>query len=370
MTFLRRLAVFIVLFVFMIVPLRASVHAQDEADDGTAAIQTTHTARQQDEETPAADDSSGDQNVDSSDSSGSGNPQPADIEVDGVAQTIAQGLAAFDAFAEGNWRITELEPRVMDEAPVVAADYFGFLYQMEGNTIVRNDITGKRARLEPGEAYFFSAGDKYVRYKDEGISRAWLVEVVPTNAKESDAPGDVIYTSQDPIGSFPDDTRDMELMAANLMTGDAADIANFEVDALLLVPVGTLDVITGDETTTMKAPSALLLTDEAQISNTSGEPAVYLVAKIGNSVGDYNGAVDGTLSTPDAASDDEEDAAGADAEATVDPMQDTDGDALIDTDEAVYGTDPNNPDTDGDGYDDYTEVVDYGTNPLDPNEWP
>ena len=108
--------------------------------------------------------------------------------------------------------------------------------------------------------------------------------------------------------------------------------------------------------------------------NTSGEPAVYLVAKIGNTVGDYNGAVDGTLATPGAeesdADADSSNADAADPDATVDPMHDTDGDWLIDTDEAVYGTDPNNPDTDGDGYDDYVEVVDYGTNPLDPLEWP
>ena len=51
-------------------------------------------------------------------------------------------------------------------------------------------------------------------------------------------------------------------------------------------------------------------------------------------------------------------------------MLDTDGDALIDTDEAVYGTDPNDPDSDDDNYDDYVEVVIYGTDPLNGNEWP
>jgi len=43
--------------------------------------------------------------------------------------------------------------------------------------------------------------------------------------------------------------------------------------------------------------------------------------------------------------------------------QDTDGDGLIDTDEKLYGTDPNNPDTDGDGFSDGDEVKN-GFNPL------
>jgi hypothetical protein len=43
---------------------------------------------------------------------------------------------------------------------------------------------------------------------------------------------------------------------------------------------------------------------------------------------------------------------------------DTDGDGLTDEEEATYGTDPNNPDTDSDGLSDYEEVIMYGTDPL------
>jgi len=44
---------------------------------------------------------------------------------------------------------------------------------------------------------------------------------------------------------------------------------------------------------------------------------------------------------------------------------DLDGDGILNTDEAVLGTDPTNPDTDGDGVNDGTEVTN-GTDPLDP----
>ena len=48
-------------------------------------------------------------------------------------------------------------------------------------------------------------------------------------------------------------------------------------------------------------------------------------------------------------------------------QSDRDGDGLFDDDEtSVYGTDPDVPDTDGDGPDDGQEVFD-GTDPLTPN---
>jgi hypothetical protein len=51
---------------------------------------------------------------------------------------------------------------------------------------------------------------------------------------------------------------------------------------------------------------------------------------------------------------------------TVRTVPDMDGDALLDVDEAASGTDPHNPDTDGDGFDDGQEVLQMGTDPLDP----
>ncbi len=43
---------------------------------------------------------------------------------------------------------------------------------------------------------------------------------------------------------------------------------------------------------------------------------------------------------------------------------DSDHDGLTDDEEAKLGTDPHNPDTDGDGLSDGDEVLKYGTNPL------
>ena len=46
---------------------------------------------------------------------------------------------------------------------------------------------------------------------------------------------------------------------------------------------------------------------------------------------------------------------------------DDDGDGLTNSEEAALGTDPDNPDTDGDGLSDYLEVRVFGTDPLNPD---
>ena len=353
--------------IFALVAISSGAASNASAqDEETPEIEATRSARVQTEETPETEPSTSD-NTDSTnaqegeDESSGASPNAADIEIAGADQTIAQGLAAFDAFADGIWRITELKPLAIEKAPSVTAPYYGFLYQMDGTTIVRNNVTGKRTRLEPGEAYYYSAGDSYTRYREDEVSRAWLIEVVPNDASDADAAGTVIFKTGD-IDSFPDDTRDLELMAANVPADETAAVPEYEADAFMMVTVGSLEVTDSEGTVQMDAPAAMLVTGELEIVNASGAPANYVIAKIGPSVGDALLVVDDEAASDDSAGD------AADEEA--DPFLDTDGDTLIDTDETVYGTDPTVADTDGDGYIDGEEVIVYETDPLDPNHYP
>ena len=53
---------------------------------------------------------------------------------------------------------------------------------------------------------------------------------------------------------------------------------------------------------------------------------------------------------------------------SVDWLTDTDGDGLIKSAERLLGTNPQNPDTDGDGFSDGEECTELDSNPLDPDD--
>lgn len=352
----------------------AALAQDDGAGEDQPTVETTREPRAQTDDEPtdnSGDDQPTDEETTTDEDTGNA-PAAADIDITGTEQTIAQGLAAFDEFQDGIWRITELEPEDMDEALSITAPYFGFLFQVDGATIVRNDVSGKRARIEPGEAYYLSAGDGYTRYREESASRAWLIEIVPNDTADGDAAGTVIFKS-DEIDGFPADTRDVELIANHVLADGTASVPEYEVDALVVVTVGSLRVTGPDGDIEMDGPDALQVSGAVTITNTSGEPASYVIAKIGPTVAEYTGGSPTGESTDEDVTDEEvtdEETGDEEVLDESDPMFDGDGDALIDTDEAVYGTDPTDPDSDDDGYDDYVEVVIYETDPLDGNEWP
>jgi hypothetical protein len=53
-----------------------------------------------------------------------------------------------------------------------------------------------------------------------------------------------------------------------------------------------------------------------------------------------------------------------------DANMDLSGDGLTNLEEYYYGTNPTKQDTDGDSWTDYEEIMIYGTDPLDPNDYP
>src|SRR5262249_6840022 len=153
--------------------------------------------------------------------------------------------------------------------------------------IIRNNVTLKRARLEAGEAYFFSAGDPYLRYAIRGTkSRAWVIEYVAADAADADAGGTIVYKS-DPIASFPRGTRDLELVRNVLLPGDAAGLPSSRNPKLVIGTGGTVTISAGtDASVTLNAGNGILLPGDASVSNTGPEEASYVVVLIGARVPD------------------------------------------------------------------------------------
>ncbi len=280
-------------------------------------------------------------------------------------QTIAQGLVVLE---EGPvaWRVTEIEAPSEDEASPAEATRFSFTLQRRGVSVIRTEETGKRVRLEPGEGFFASAGDTFTRRREGADpSLTYLFELVPAGAPDDEAGGNVVYASEE-IGDYPSGIYDAELVRDVLEPGESASLPDHTGPALVMATFGRLQTDEGGNQQILEAGGAQLAAGDLTITNGGAQPAVYVVALIGEQVepGDAAAAdgtptADGTPAADDAAADDDADA-GDDAAADVD----SDGDGLTDATEAEVGTDPATADTDLDGLLDGTEVNDLGTSPF------
>ena len=297
------------------------------------------------------------------------------------AQVIAQGLIFLEGGA-GVWRVREITPAPAEEAAPEEGRPFALVLQRSGVTVVRNDLTQRRARIEAGEAAFASALDPYTRSAEgDGASRAWVIELVPPDAEaeDDDLFGQVFFTS-DQIAELPSGVYDLELVRNALQQGDSATLPDGTTQSLLLVTTGTVETSAGG---TLQARGGALVDGSVSVSNTQAQTAVYVVATIGARVLDPGevlneetpaGTPEGEPATedtpaPDPAGDPDQDGLtnAEEAELGTDGLSvDTDGDGLADPDEIVTGTDPTAPDTDADGLGDLDEL-NAATGPLNPD---
>ena len=310
----------------------------------------------------------------------------AAAEVDAGAphvQTIAQGLVALDGPAV--WRVREVTATA--EAAATETAGFSFNLQRSGVSIVRNEATGRRVRLEAGEAFFMAADDAYGRTSGgPELATLWVFELVAPDARavEGLGAGTVLFTS-DIIGDYPVGTVDAEFARGTLLGNEVAELPGRSGPALLMVTSGRLQLsMEGAAPTPVNAGVGQLVTGALTLSNPDAQPAVFVVAGIGETVE----AAEPAATTAPQSARTEEDAADeaertgdaaeptpaaeevpsvAEAAETTAPAAtslDTDGDGLSDEEEAAYGSDALNRDFDADGLLDGAEVYQYGTDPL------
>jgi hypothetical protein len=299
-----------------------------------------------------------------------------------LLQVVCQGLVAIDGASV--WRVREVTPPPNNATAETAT--FSFTLQRSGATIIRNELTGRRARLEPGECYFMTGGDPYLRSPvGTDASVAWVIELVPstTPAAEGGPAGRLLVTTPE-IADYPVGVADMELLRAVLPAGEAVQLPPRTGPALVMVTTGRAQInVEGAAPAVVGAGAGRVVNGATEVRNDSTEPAVVIVAAIGEVVEASGAPAAPVVPTPlpavaaptTAAQTAPAEPTAAPAEATAPPdvaptevtvptTGDTDGDGLSDEEEVLYGSDPLNRDYDADGILDGEEVYVHGTDPV------
>jgi hypothetical protein len=268
----------------------------DSTDDATPAA-----ADEDEATTPDATEETDESSVEvdegefALDATGSGSPA-----------VIGQGLA----FLTGErvvWQVREIEPDPAGEAASATATT-AVVYQVEGETIIRNDITGKRVLLEPGEAFFLSGGDPYTNIANTSNSLMWSFEVVGDNLVDDDA-----FYESPLIEDYDEGVYDLEMIRFVLAPGDQADIPEHTGPALIMSLDGDVDIETNG-IGLLGTGDGQLVAEPGTVSNNSNEPVVYAVIAFGAEVSDDSAGSSSTAPTPAVADDDggDDDAAATD----------------------------------------------------------
>jgi hypothetical protein len=304
--------------------------------------------------------------------------------------TVAQGLVGVEGPLV--WRVREVGLSATG-APETAVS--SFTLQRTGASIVRNELTSRRARLEAGEAFYMPSGDPFLRYAvGSDPSIIWVVELAPAEAAAPGAAvtGTVLFTS-DAINDYPRGAFDLELQRGILLPGEVSELPPHTGPALVMVTSGRVQASAdGGQPAPISAGSGRLVTGNLTLRNGDTQPAAFVVGMLGDPVDGAEQpagaqpaaqavqtavpgqAVPTVLLPPVDAAPTAVPPTPVPAEPVVEPTPaptvassasgDIDGDGLSDVDEAAYGSDPLNRDYDADGIIDGEEVYVYGTDPL------
>lgn len=271
------------------------------------------------------------------------------------ADIIAQGLVTF-ADGEHHWGFSGAD--LSAEAASVAVDSPTFLFSDGGAALVSVD-GAPRWRVADGEAGFVPGAAEVSAVALGGATRLTDIGIDAGAGEHPFTPG---------AG-----TRDVDLVHDVLAAGEQLQLPSDVVSAFVVVMSGSVTDASG---TTFDGGQTAVAAGSVELSNAGASDAEVLVAVVGPLV-DAEAAATSAPAGDDGDSDsDDSDSTGNGGSATTAPAttspappttvdnSDADNDQLTASEEAALGTDPNNNDTDGDGFWDGHEVNVTGTNPL------
>lgn len=253
----------------------------------------------------------------------------------GSPAVLAQGLA-FQSEEQVVWQVRGFEvPNFASAQPEVSNA--AIILQREGSSIVRNDVTAKRALLGPGEAYFKSAEDQYTTGGQDGASTVWIFEVVDQASVAEDA-----FYESPVVDDYAEGTYDLQLIRFVLQPDEEVTVPPHTGTALVMATEGEIEV--EDD----RGPNLLGVDDNGQgqgqlttgggtVLNATDAPAEFVFVHYGANVDDASSGEPGAApaateapstdtstpgaatTPPAAASGDEAEAADSDAAATEAP---------------------------------------------------
>lgn len=197
----------------------------------------------------------------------------------GFPAALAHGLA----YVTGDdlvWQVRETEFATPGNAKSTVSNASTVL-QREGASIIRNDVTGKRAKTNPGDGYFIAAGDGYTLMAEDDSSLVWIFELVDPD----DVAVDAFYES--PIlDDLDEGVYDMTMMRYVLQPGDNVELPRHNGAALVMVSSGEVEVDADGDRSALAESDGQTLEGDATVSNTSNADAVVMYTYLGDEVSD------------------------------------------------------------------------------------
>ncbi len=207
-------------------------------------------------------------------------PVASGVDGDTAPAVLAQGLVYLNG-DDVVWQVREVE---LSGSETVTGNA-RILLQRTGTSVVRNDLTGKRARLESGEAYFASAGDPYTTFKEgSDPSVMWVFEIANDNTVGEGA----FYLSPN-VSGYGESVYDFEFVRNVLAAGGSAQFDGGDGSSLIMVLSGSVDVTSDSGTATLSARDGLVVPGGASIAAGDSEAVVVTMA-VGPTVGDSSAA--------------------------------------------------------------------------------
>lgn len=252
----------------------------DEADESPSAPEapgsTVLDGTPGDEAEEAVDDDVDDEPAPPSPSGASGDDPATEP---GAPATLAHGLT----YVTGDdivWQVREANPDGTAAAVAVTGES-SMLLQRAGSSIVRNEVTGKRALTNVGEAFFRAPGDPYTVFASGDNSTVWIMSLV----EPADVADDAFYESP-VVDTIEEGSYDFSLIRYVLQPGDQAALPEPGGPAVIMASSGEILVEDDAGLSLLADGQGQLLPSGGNVTNDGDDPAVYVVAQIGDSVAD------------------------------------------------------------------------------------